>query len=280
MRLETHTPTSEEVSMETGNPSRLSRREFVLGGSAAIAGMTLATVLGATSAEAAGPITAVYQGRRRSVLAPAKTFDLVNMVQDFAPTAYLGWHSHDFPVFILVLDGEAAFRSGSSVMYYRTGRTIQCGPGLHTMGNDRANSTMRRFVTLLNPPGLPATVAGAGPAIAARGAAPAKGPSTVHPMARGTVTEAPARFDFSQALFRLEPDAVSAPYKSSGYSAWTVITGEVAVTVGGTATDYSAGGFFLLTPGQSAVVANSGAQAADLAVSMVVESGAPLSTLA
>jgi quercetin dioxygenase-like cupin family protein len=132
---------------------------------------------------------------------------------------------------------------------------------------------MRRFVTLLNPPGVPLAVSGQG------SFTPKKGPSSVFPTSRGTVAEAPSEFDFAQALFSLDAGATSAPYTTSGYSAWTVISGEVSVKVAGKATNYSPGGFFLLTPGQDAVVSNPGAKEAQLAASIMVAPGAPISTL-
>jgi quercetin dioxygenase-like cupin family protein len=140
------------------------------------------------------------------------------------------------------------------------------------MGNQVAGTTMRRVVTLLNPPDVPAAVSATG------SFRPTKGPRTVHPASRSTIAEPPSEFDFGQALVKLEPGARSASYVAPGHSLWTVVQGEIAVEVAGKSTAYAAGTFVQLKAGETAVVSNPGSADAEVALSMLLPPGAQVAT--
>ena len=257
--------------MNSRNPLKMSRRNLVITAATATAGLSIARILGPVPSEAAGSIATVYQDRYQGVKAPAKSFDLSQLVQDFAKDAFLGWHYHDFPVFALIVAGEATLMREGASIGYRAGQGAQCGPGLHTMGN-RLGTTMRRVVTLLIPPDAPAAVAGTG------SFKPTKGPKNVQPGSRGTVAEARSEFDFGQALVDFSSGARSAPYTAPGYSLWTIVQGELAVELEGESANYAAGKFVLLEPGQKLTVANTGSSAAQVAMSMLLPPGTPVAT--
>jgi quercetin dioxygenase-like cupin family protein len=255
--------------------NKVTRRRFISGVAAVAAGIAVTRVTGDPSAEAAGSITEVYKSHFTGVATPAKSFDLVQIVQDFPTLAFLGWHSHDFPVFALIVAGQATLkREPGGNFYYKAGSGVVCGPGLHTMGNEIGNSTMRRIVTLLNPAGVPAAVPGTG------AFTPVSAPTNVQPASRVNIPESPAVIDFAQALMSLAGGAVSSVHTAAGHEVWTVIQGEVTVDRAGQTTVSKAGQAVMLTPGQKVTVANRGTTEAQLAISMALPSGAPAGSLA
>jgi quercetin dioxygenase-like cupin family protein len=240
----------------------------MLGAASAGLAMTATRLIGAGSAESAASASIVYSSRFSNVTAPAESFDLFQIVQDFSPGAYLGWHSHDFPVFVLVVAGQATLKRGNVDHVRHAGGGLQCGPGLHTMGNDVGNQTMRRIVTLLQPPGLPVAVPGTGPFT------PSVSPTSVG-TARQTVASPPAAFDFAQALIELAPGASTAPYALDGANVWMVVEGEISVN----GSSYVVGEKFALNPGEASALA-AGASKAQVALSVLQPAGLPLPAIA
>jgi quercetin dioxygenase-like cupin family protein len=259
--------------MQSSLLRKITRRRLIVSIGTTGLGLAATRILGQAPSEAAGSITTVHQHRYRDVKVPAKSFDLVQFINDFSEGAFLGWHHHDFPVFALILAGEATLmRDPGGSISYRVGSGVQCGPGVHTMGNRVAGTTMRRVVTLLDPPGVPTAVADTGPF------KPAKGPKTPYPASRTSIAEAPAEFDFGQALLSLEPGATSAPYAPPGQSLWTIVEGEIAVESAGQSVDYKAGTFVQLKVGETVIVTNQGTVSAQVAMSMLLPIGAQVVT--
>jgi quercetin dioxygenase-like cupin family protein len=207
------------------------------------------------------------------VQAPSPSLDLVQIIQDFPPAAHLGWHTHDFPVFVLVLAGQATVRRDGAAFYAHAGGSLGCGPGVHTMGNEVGNQSMRRLVTLLAIPGLPLTRAATGPFT------PTVSPTTFA-TSRTTVAQTPATFDFIQVLFSIGPGVTTAPYTFAGPNVGTVVTGEVTMAAGGQTTALKAAQLVTLPPGQAATFSNGGTAEATIGMSILQPPGLALAPIA
>ena len=94
---------------------------------------------------------------RSQVTAPAATFDVVQLVLDFAPGVFTAIHSHGGPGQVTVFEGTLVRRQGTTDTTYPAGQGWVETPGLvHSAGN-LSNTPGSVAVTFLHPAGVPLT---------------------------------------------------------------------------------------------------------------------------
>ena len=132
------------------------------------AGATLTTFLpGALPA----PVGAKVLGATRSqVTAPAASFDVVQLVFDFAPGAFTAVHKHGGPGQVTVFEGTVTKREGSQQTGYAAGQGFpEVTDAVLSVGN-LGTTPASMAVTFLLPAGAPlTTVVGAAPGPPATG---------------------------------------------------------------------------------------------------------------
>jgi len=249
----------------------MSRRTALVGAAAAFGLLALdLPELHSVKVEAASAVETLYTSRFPAIKPPAPSIDIVPMLQEFAPGAYLGWHTHDGSAFALVLNGQMTIKHDGADFVFQTGKSGICGPGAHTAGNDLSNVNMRRLLSLMVPAGGPLSASAQGsftPVVSGR---------SVFPSTRTTISNPPPLFDFAQMAVAFESGATSAPVALDGPSVWLVIEGEITAEQAGSKTRYVAGQQFLLPSGQPVVLTSGAASRSLLGASLLQPAGVAL----
>jgi len=103
---------------------------------------------------------------RSQVTAPAATFDVVQIVLDFAPGVFTAIHSHSGPGQVTVFEGTLVSRRGTTDTTYPAGQGWLEAPVVaHSAGN-LSNAPGSLAVTFLHPPGVPLTTVVGAPTVA------------------------------------------------------------------------------------------------------------------
>jgi quercetin dioxygenase-like cupin family protein len=95
--------------------------------------------------------------RKFAVAAAPVTFDLVELVQDFPPGAWMPSHTHGGQAFITVLDGQLTTRVNGTEKTFRVGDTWTENPGEFFEVGNATNTTASTMVTFSLPKGAPLT---------------------------------------------------------------------------------------------------------------------------
>ncbi len=112
-----------------------------------------------------------YQFRTDGLQVPA-TYDVVHLVQDFAPGAATPWHTHPGQVLVTVLEGSLTFSVNGAEKVYKAGDSFVELPNEVAQASNRSASKTSVMATVLLPKGAPVSHVAAAPA--GHGPAPAR----------------------------------------------------------------------------------------------------------
>ena len=238
-----------------------------------LVGFTL--VLPATLARGQTPApTLVYRTSMEVTDAPA-TFDLINLVVDFAPGARTPFHSHGGHGIVTVLEGEVIHRpEGGEERRVVAGESFLELPGRpHTASNESQAKARVAFTALLPKGAEVTTVHGdpdpnppPGPVLDYRTSFEATNPSVT--------------FDLVNLVVDFAPGAWTPLHSHGGHGMVTVLEGEVVHRPhGGEERRVVAGESFLEIPGHPHTAGNVSGAKARVMFSVLLPKGAELTTV-
>ena len=202
----------------------------------------------------------------------AGPIEVVQVVLDFAPGAGVPAHTHGGQVFITVVEGALTLSEGGSEQAYRAGETIVEEPGHFYSATNASSGNTRLFATYVLPKGAPLTTVQEGAAV------PAVAPATVA-QGRFDIAAPPARFEVVHVLLDLPAGAWIPLHSHGGPVVVTVLEGEVTERRPGVERRLGPGQRSTENPGDRHAVGNDGAIPARLAATILLPSGAELTTV-
>ena len=220
-----------------------------------------------------GP-TLVYRTSMEVTGAPA-TFDVINLVLDFAPGARTPVHTHGGHGIVTVLEGEVMHRpEGGEARRVVAGESFIETPGNpHAAGNE-SQAKARAAFTVLLPKGAEVTTVAGVPS----GDAP-PGPTVVYKTSFETANPA-ATFDLVNLVLDFAPGAWTPMHSHGGHGMVTVLEGEVMHRPQhGEERRVAAGEFFLESPGHPHAAGNTSGSKARVMFSILLPKGAELTTV-
>lgn len=216
----------------------------------------------------------MYRTQMEVTGAPA-TFDLLNLVLEFAPGAQTPLHTHGGQGIITVLEGEVIHRPhGGEARRVVAGDSFVETPGNpHTASNEsRANA--RVAFTVLLPKGAPVTTV--------EGEAspnPPPGPTVVYRTSFEATNPAPT-FDLVNLVLDFAPGVWTPVHTHGGHGMVTVLEGAIVhQPQGGEERRVGAGESFLESPGHAHSAGNMSGAKARVVFSVLLPRGAELTTV-
>jgi quercetin dioxygenase-like cupin family protein len=242
---------------------------------AVVAGVLVACGGGGAAAPASSPAAKAGPVTKFKNTLPGLTatgaFDVIQMVQEFAPGAATPKHTHPTPNLATVFEGAITVK---------------------LPGEERSAQTGQTIVEPLNTP-CQAVNAGAGRALMLATYPVAPGGAPSRPVAGEPVPALPNKtlyryvlqspavtggYDIVQLGLEFAPGAQTPRQKHGGPGILTVIDGQLTLRVDGDEKTYSPGDSFVESPGQTLQVLNRGASAAVVVGSYLLPAGAQLTT--
>jgi quercetin dioxygenase-like cupin family protein len=204
-------------------------------------------------------------------------FEVIQVIQDFAPGSWTPIHSHGGLVLVTVIEGEITGRqeaTGEATVYGAGDFFIEEPGELLAAGNDGQENARVAALFLLSE-GASLTTVQEG--TSSDDLAP--GPTTVSRTSM-TITESLGNFEVVQLILDFAPESMTPLHSHGGPGLVTVIEGEVIHQPEGTVEEmvFGAGEFFTETPGGVHVAGNAGQENARLAAVFLLPEGASLTT--
>jgi len=220
-----------------------------------------------------GP-TPVYRTSMEITGAPA-TFDVVNLVLDFAPGAQTPLHTHSGYGIVTVLDGEVVHRpQGGEARRVGAGESFTETPGNPHTATNESQAPARVAFTILLPKGAAVTTVEGQP-----GSDAPAGPTVVYRTSFEATNPAPT-FDLVNLVLDFAPGAWTPVHSHGGHGMVTVLEGEVVHRPqGGEERRVAAGESFLESPGNPHSAGNTSGAKARVLFSVLLPKGAELTTV-
>lgn len=222
-----------------------------------------------------GPTTVQALSRLQVESTPGRIEETQMLILDFAPGAWTPLHSHGGLVLVRVLEGEMTRRAHGTDDTFRAGEGWVETPGdIHAAGND-GDVPARVLVTFLLPAGAPLTRVEGVPSEAAP-----PGPTTSFQSRRTALMTSVGAFnEAATTMLGFAPDAWTPLHSHGGLTLVAVLEGEMSVRSGGRETVYRPGDVWIEQPGDIHAAGNTTATAAQVAVTFLLQRGAPVTTV-
>ena len=220
-----------------------------------------------------GP-TLVYRTQMEVTGAPP-TFDVINLVLDFAPGAQTPLHTHGGQGIVTVLEGEVVHRpQGGEARRVVAGESFVETPGNPHTASNESQATARVAFTILLPKGGAVTTVEGDPS-----PNPPPGPTVVYRTQFEAANPAPT-FDLVNLVLDFAPGAWTPVHSHGGQGMVTVLEGEVMHRpVGGEERRVVAGENFLESPGAPHAAGNVSGAKARVIFSVLLPKGAEVTTV-
>jgi quercetin dioxygenase-like cupin family protein len=185
---------------------------------------------------------------------PPADIELVQEIIDFAPGAWTPPQARGGELFVTVMEGQIARRSGPEMGYTESARSFRVPRGeLHMLGNPSESSRARIFASTLLPSGANLTTNQVDAAI------PLVAP-TVAMTSRVHAPSLPPSISVIQVVWDFQPGAATPPHTHHGFFLVTVVDGQLGrITLeDGREQAYGRGQQFTEAPGRAddAIVRN------------------------
>jgi quercetin dioxygenase-like cupin family protein len=223
-----------------------------------------------------GPDTVRPLSRLRLEPAPGRFEETQLTILDFAPGAWTPLHTHGGLAVVRVLEGEMTRRAHGMEDVFRAGEGWVEAPGdVHAAGN-AGTAPARVLVTFLLPAGAPLTTTEGTPS-----QDPPPGPTTAFQSHRvGVATTAAGHNEAATTLLGFAPGAWTPLHWHGGLTLVAVLEGDMTVRSAGRETVYRAGDVWIEQPGDVHAAGNENATGALVAVTFLLQQGAPVTTVA
>ena len=223
--------------------------------------------------QTSGP-TVLYRTSMEVTGAPA-TFDVINLVLDFAPGTRTPMHSHGGNGIVTVLEGEVTHQpEGGEARRVIAGESFLETPGNPHIASNESKANARVAFTVLVPKGAEVTTVRGDP-----GPNPPPGPVVVYRTAFEAVSPA-AKFDLVNLVLDFAPGAWTPMHSHGGHGMVTVLEGEVVHRPEhGEEQRVAAGKSFQESPGNAHSAGNMSGSKARVIFSVLLPKGAELTTV-
>jgi len=215
--------------------------------------------------------------RRQAIENVEPGFDEAQMlVLDFAPGSWTPLHSHGGLTLVRVLEGEMTRNVHGVIDVFGPGEGwIEEAGDIHAAGND-GDEPARVLVTFLLPSGAPLTVVEGTPSASAP-----PGPTASAQSQRVSVSAQEGAFDeAATTTLAFAPGAWTPQHTHGGLTLVDVIEGDMTVRSDAGEVVYHPGDLWIEQPGNVHAAGNTGESDARVAVTFLLDRGAPVTPLA
>jgi quercetin dioxygenase-like cupin family protein len=201
-------------------------------------------------------------------------FDVIQLVQDFAPGAASALHSHGGQGFATVLEGEITIRTNAGEKKYKAGETFTetVNEPLQALNTSAANTTFA--ITFLLPKGAALTTSRQ-PGIPEPSPAP-----VVRYTGKFEVSNPPTQFDLIHLVQEFAPGAATPRHSHGGQGYATMLDGEIMIRTKDGEKKFKAGETFTANTNEILQVYNLGGAKAVFSIVFLLPKGATLTTAA